>query len=317
MKATPADQSLVAQGRAVPLRLRSALRHLRDLAPFAGATVVANGFTDDLFPADQAARLLQPGAARCIPSVRHAVTGTAATSAPRTTPADLAGAVLPVEAFFGHYLKGASHPSAAPRDRAHPDLPEKRPIRRTATPPPTWAALHPGEVGYSSAASQTSISTAGNPRLPGVDPITGSLSCATRHRRRSGRGVATYRLPTPTGAGYTLLGSPTVTADSGSPGSSPFIAARLWDVDPAANTETLVERGAYRLLPPPPMANSVPAASRRLAFRPRPHPRAGAPGAGLAVRPDVQRPVHHRRVRPPAAVAGARGARGLRHAGVR
>jgi hypothetical protein len=66
-----------------------------------------------------------------------------------------------------------------------------------------------------------------------------------------GAGVATYRLPKATGSGYTLLGSPTVianlsvTGDEG--GSFAFIASRLWDVDTATNTETLVARGLYRI----------------------------------------------------------------------
>lgn len=61
--------------------------------------------------------------------------------------------------------------------------------------------------------------------------------------------MATYRLPAATGSGYTFLGAPTVSANLTVTGSFPFIAARLWDVDPIANTETLVARGIYRLDP--------------------------------------------------------------------
>jgi predicted acyl esterase len=60
-----------------------------------------------------------------------------------------------------------------------------------------------------------------------------------------GTGVATYRLPPSTG--YTLLGAPQVTATLNVTGSFPLIAARLWDVDPSTNTETLVTRGLYRI----------------------------------------------------------------------
>jgi hypothetical protein len=49
----------------------------------------------------------------------------------------------------------------------------------------------------------------------------------------------------PTG-GYTLMGSPTVVADITSPGSDSQIAARLLDVDPGTNTQTLVARGLWR-----------------------------------------------------------------------
>ena len=62
-----------------------------------------------------------------------------------------------------------------------------------------------------------------------------------------GPGVATYRLPAATGGGYTLLGSPTVIAALNVTGAFPEIAERLWDVNPATNTETLVARGIYRV----------------------------------------------------------------------
>jgi hypothetical protein len=59
--------------------------------------------------------------------------------------------------------------------------------------------------------------------------------------------VASYRVPASTGQGYTLLGAPTVTANISYSGSFPMIAERLWDVNPATNTETLVARGVYRV----------------------------------------------------------------------
>ena len=42
------------------------------------------------------------------------------------------------------------------------------------------------------------------------------------------------------------MGSPTVVADITSPGSNSQIAARLLDVDPGTNTQTLVARGLWR-----------------------------------------------------------------------
>jgi predicted acyl esterase len=44
-----------------------------------------------------------------------------------------------------------------------------------------------------------------------------------------------------------VLGAPQVTANLTVTGSFAFIAARLWDVDPTSNTETLVARGLYRI----------------------------------------------------------------------
>jgi hypothetical protein len=64
-------------------------------------------------------------------------------------------------------------------------------------------------------------------------------------------------LPAATGAGYTLLGSPAVTADLNVTGEFAYVASRLLDVDPATNTETLVARGVYRIDPNVPNGRQV------------------------------------------------------------
>jgi hypothetical protein len=112
----------------------------------------------------------------------------------------------------------------------------------------TWAALHPGEVDYISKPIQTILSTAGNQTVSNTfEPVFGGGACATVSATDQGTGVATYRLPAATGSGYTLLGSPTVIADLNVTGKFAYIAARLFDVDPATNTESLVARGVYRI----------------------------------------------------------------------
>ena len=96
--------------------------------------------------------------------------------------------------------------------------------------------------------AQTISSSAGNPAIAAaVDPIGGQGACATVPATDQGEGVATYRLPAARGSGYTLLGAPTVTAKLSVTGQYAFIAQRIWDVDPATNTETLVARGVYRI----------------------------------------------------------------------
>jgi hypothetical protein len=80
-----------------------------------------------------------------------------------------------------------------------------------------------------------------------IDPIAGDGACASVSSADQGPGVASYRLPAVTGSGYMLLGSPTVIANLNVTGQFAFIAARLWDVDPASRTETLVARGVYRI----------------------------------------------------------------------
>ncbi len=66
-------------------------------------------------------------------------------------------------------------------------------------------------------------------------------------------GVATYLLPA--SRGFTMIGLPTIklsintngAGGSGSHDSDGQLAARLWDVDPDGESQTLVTKGVYRL----------------------------------------------------------------------
>jgi hypothetical protein len=152
-----------------------------------------------------------------------------------------------VQSLFGYYLKGAGAPPPESATATIETCPSSAPSGGPFTAS-TWSGLHPGEVDFSSSAPQTIASTAGNPAISrAIDPIAGDGACATVSSADQGTGVATYRLPDVTGSGYTLLGSPTVIANLSVTGQFPFIAARLWDVDPASGNQTLVARGVYRI----------------------------------------------------------------------
>jgi X-Pro dipeptidyl-peptidase-like protein len=210
--------------------------------------LIANGFTDDLFPVDEAVRYynLERSLYPTDPiSLLDGDFGHARASNKSADRALLSGSI---QRFFDYYLKGAGsqpQPSATAMIETCP----------TSAPPggpytaSSWAALHPGEVDYSSPAVHTVTSAAGDPSLAKtVDPIVaGGNPCGTAPGADQGAGVATYRLPAAQSPGYTLLGSPTVIANLNVTGSFAFIASRLWDVDPATNTETLVARGLYRI----------------------------------------------------------------------
>jgi hypothetical protein len=151
-----------------------------------------------------------------------------------------------IKAFFDHYVKGTGPQPTLGVTALTQTCPKSA---RSGGPyhAATWAALHPGEVDYSSKPAQTILSTAGNPTISKTfDPVYGGGACATAPATDQGAGVATYRLPAAAGSGYTLLGSPTVIADLNVTGEFPYMAARLLDVDSATNTETLVARGIYR-----------------------------------------------------------------------
>jgi hypothetical protein len=209
--------------------------------------LIANGFTDDLFPVDEAVRyynlerFLYPSDAIAL------VDGDFGHQRAQNKPGDRALLSSRIQQMFDYYLKGAGAPPQLGATATIETCPSTAPSGGPFSAA-TWAALHPGEVEFSSLASQTILSTAGNPTISrAIDPIAGDGACASVTATDQGPGVATYRLPAASGHGYTLLGSPTIVATLGVTGEFPEVAARLWDVNPATNTETLVARGVYRV----------------------------------------------------------------------
>jgi len=214
--------------------------------------LLINGFTDDVFWADQVLvyynrlRTLYPSAPV------EVLFGDIGHQRAQSKLSDLFLARSRVHAFLNYYVKGVGPKPASDVTALTQTCPKSAPSGGPYTAA-TWAALHPGVVSFSSQPTQTILSSGGDPRVgKAFDPVTGGLSCTTAPAGDEGRGVATYRLPTPAGAGYTLLGSPTVTADLQVKGEYAYIAARLVDVDPQANTETLVARAGYRIDPKAP-----------------------------------------------------------------
>jgi dienelactone hydrolase len=262
---TPMDTSLIQQIAKFhsPYYLLDGAFGLQREAP--APLFMANGFTDDVFPVDEALRYynlerkLYPHdpISLFFADIGHQRADDKAS--------DLALMAARIHAFFDHYVKGTG-PKPTLGVTA---LTQTCPSTASSGGPywaSTWAGLHPGEVNYSSPLAQTILSAGGNP-LTSVtfDPIGAaemsavnglSWACQTASATPE-QGVATYRLPAVTGNGYTLLGAPTVIADVHSAGEFPYIAARLLDVNPATNTETLLARGVYRLDPSQPSGRIV------------------------------------------------------------
>jgi dienelactone hydrolase len=215
--------------------------------------LLTNGFTDDIFPGDEALRYynLERSLYPTDPIALFDYDG----GHPRgqNKLADGTLVVNRVQAFFDHYVKGTGAQPTMGVTAIKQTCPKTTP---SGAPywAPTWAGLHPGEVDFSSKPAQAILSTvAGNQTISkAFDPVYGGGACATVTATDQGHGVASYRLPAAIGSGYTLLGSPTVIADLKVTGKYGYIAARLLDVNPKTNTETLVTRGDYRIDPSAP-----------------------------------------------------------------
>jgi dienelactone hydrolase len=212
--------------------------------------LIANGFTDDLFPVDEALRYYNLEHATYPSDWISLFNYDGGHQRGQNKPADAAALAQRIQGFFDTFVKTGSSSLMRPAPSVTAltqTCPKTAPSGGPFTAA-TWADLHPGEVDFSTTQAQTVSSGAGNPAVAqAVDPISGPGACATATATDQGAGVASYRLPAATGSGYTLLGSPTVIATLSLTGTFPELAARLWDVDPATNTETLVARGLYRV----------------------------------------------------------------------
>jgi predicted acyl esterase len=115
---------------------------------------------------------------------------------------------------------------------------------------PTWEGLQEPDVVATSLAPSGQISTpADDPHSADLDPVPGVTpkprnDCAVTDTDVDSDNIAAQvALP----QGFNMLGMPeiTLTADPSAPDM--YVEARLWDVDPATNQQTLVDRGVYRL----------------------------------------------------------------------
>lgn len=215
--------------------------------------LIANGFTDDLFPVNEAVRYANKHSNSKIAQL-HFDFGHARG---QNKGADSARLQTRVHEWFDRYLKGDTSVTPlsgveAMTQTCPSSAPSGGPFRAAS-----WNALSPGEVRVSQAAAKTIVSTADSLGSQ-VDPIGGGGACVSTSGNDQ-TGTATYRLPAATGDGYTLLGSPTVIADiavsAGVDPKNTEIAGRLWDVAPN-NTQTLAARGVFR-----------PSASGRVVFQ--------------------------------------------------
>jgi hypothetical protein len=206
--------------------------------------LISNGWTDDLFPPDEAIRFYNrtlsrfPGADISLYFLDYGhMRG-------QGKDADVAKLQAAEEAWLDHYLKGSgpepTQGASAITQTCPGDAPSDGPF--TA---PTWDELSPGEVRLVDDSSKTIAPAGGSPQDgQAFDPVAGDGACA-RTGGSDKPGTATYRMEPAQGGGFTLMGSPTVIADITSPGPHSQIAARLLDVAPDGQ-QTLVARALYR-----------------------------------------------------------------------
>jgi predicted acyl esterase len=206
--------------------------------------LISNGFTDDLFPVDEAIRYYnrtrgQYSAEQAPISMLFGDFGH-----PRAqNKADVVAALQSrtIE-WFDHYIKGQGSTPYQGVETMTTTCPKTAPSGGPYFAK-NWASIAPGEVRYEEARTKT-VQPGSGQDGDIFDPAFGKGACATAPAADDPL-AATYRLPKAPAGGYTLMGSPTVIADFLEKDPNSQVAARLLDVAPD-ETETLVARGLWR-----------------------------------------------------------------------
>lgn len=204
--------------------------------------LIANGWTDDLFPADEALRYYNRTKTQYPNTPVSLFFGDWGHPRAQNKAADTARYVVAVHAWLDYYLEGRGHKPFQGVEALTETCPASAksggPYRAS-----DWARLAPGELRLTSPRAQTILPNAGSAAIGAAfNPIAGAGACATAPGATQ-TGTATYRLGV--GRGFTMIGAATVIADFTLPGADSQVAARLLDVGPDGQ-ETLVSRGLWR-----------------------------------------------------------------------
>jgi hypothetical protein len=205
---------------------------------------IASGFTDDLFPVDEALRFADRTRAQHPRTPVSLLFGDFGHQRASNKPADRARLLGSIRAWMDWWLR---HKGAKPfrgvtawTQTCPRSAPSAGPFRA-----PTFGRLARRAVRFSSPAPQTVTSTGGDPQVAAaIDPVTGGGDACATTKTDVSPGTAVYTLPRSNG--WTLLGEPVVSAKLAVSGQAAQIAARLWDVAPDGKSQTLVARGTYR-----------------------------------------------------------------------
>lgn len=253
----PQDKAWIDAGQPYPAEAKSALEGIyRDnggypLRFLKGAStpaplLIESGWTDELFPVEQALRVYGFLRSRDKRAPVALQLGDLGHSRGSNKPGLNHYFNNQAARFFAANLLGAKKGNPAPgsvtafTQTCPLAAPDGGPYKAKG-----WKALHPGEFKFGSTPAQEFTSAGGDPVLAkAFDPVFGTSEACKTVPVEAEPNVATYSRRV--GKGFTLLGLPTVTARIASTGSYGQIVARLWDVSPEG-TQLLVSRGVYAL----------------------------------------------------------------------
>jgi dienelactone hydrolase len=207
--------------------------------------LISSGFTDDLFPVNEATRFYNRTRAEHPDSPLALFFGSF--GHPRgQTQANVLGAQNALEnEWVAHYLKGTG-PAPASNVTTYTQTCPNGADGAGPYTAPDWASIAPGEIRLrDDGAAQAVDPDGGNPAIGAAFNPINATACTTAAGAEE-PGTANYELPAAPAGGYTVMGAATVIARISLPGDTSQVAARLVDVSPDGATKTLVERGLWR-----------------------------------------------------------------------
>jgi hypothetical protein len=207
---------------------------------------IGSGFTDDLFPVDEALRFANRTRRMYPRTPLSLFFGDFGHQRSANKPAERKELLARIHGWFDRYLRGVGKPKqgvTAYVGTCPADKPSLGPYFA-----PTFDRLARGVFLAMFAGSQTVASTGGDPRVAqAIDPATGSVCASTP--TQSVPGTARYTLKDEGEQALTVIGSPWLSAElaiTGGPAGNAQLDARLWDVAPGGGSQVLVARGTYR-----------------------------------------------------------------------
>ena len=209
---------------------------------------LASGFTDDLFPVDEALRFANRTRRRYPGSPLTLLLGDFGHQRAANKPAERERLIRDLHRWFDRHLKGTgpglragvtAYVQTCPK--AEPSL---GPFRAR-----TFQGLARRRMRERFAGAETIVSGSGDPAIGrALDPAAGGGDGCVETTAATSPGTARYEIGPPGRDAFTLLGSPRLRARLAVQGAEPAnaqLAGRLWDVAPDGK-QRLVARGTYR-----------------------------------------------------------------------
>ena len=206
--------------------------------------LISNGFTDDLFPVNEATRFYNRTRAQ-FPNTPLALFFGSFGHARGQAQGNVLGALQALEEkWVDHYLAGVGPQPASNVTTYTQTCPNGDPGDGPYTAS-DWASIAPGEIRIEGTDPQTVLASGGDTEVGNAfNPLGSGNPCETQPGAKE-TGSADYETD-PAPSAYTVMGAVTLIGKFTQAGDNSQVAARLVDVSPDGSKKMLVERGLWR-----------------------------------------------------------------------